>query len=162
MCIELKSAVSPADPCEHMSALIAKLGYQRDPRTGKLLFHTCLSVSNERRDGHLRDICGKTSPLHVNTCYVCQGNAFGPPPNPEAVIELPTCCYRCKTCKWVTQQCHATSCLYCGRKEITLLPPVMNRDIYGFKIYTPPTGETTDEMLRRMGLHSFANRYQGA
>lgn len=124
--------VGTEEMCEHMIAMVKERGYVRDPETGHYLLKMCLAPTREV----FRDICGKLLPISAEGCRTCNGNReFGPPP--ENVKELNSCHYRCPRCKCVTKGCDTKACANCGAINLTLLPPVINVDAYGFNVANP-------------------------
>ena len=123
--------------CEHMAAMLEEFHYRRDD-SGLLLVKTCLRPlkSNSPMRHILRDLCGLTSPIDAEQCYSCGGTHFGPPRGP--ITELFRCHYRCPHCKWLTPECNAKVCWYCGRPNPTLLRPAVCFDIYGKMIAKRP------------------------
>lgn len=123
---------SPLNLCEHLAALVHERGYRRDPETGLWLVKTCLGKTGNV----LRDTCFKLVPVDAPECFSCHSHDFG-----EVVhhrIDLMTCHYRCRRCKWVTKGCVVTRCGNCdAEKHLTLLPPVINVDIYGWNCVNP-------------------------
>lgn len=117
--------------CEHMAAIINKRGYERDHEQGLLKVKTCLGPSKHV----LMEHCGHTSPASAASCYSCGGTTFNQ--EPTRIIEIATCHFRCKKCKKVTRGCDVRACMDCGANNLTLLPPAINPDIYGFRVVNP-------------------------
>lgn len=118
--------------CEHMLQMVKDRGYRRDPATGHWLVKTCLAPTRE----YFRDTCLKLVPVDSPECFACHGREFGPVT--DHTIELETCHYRCTRCKRVTPGCDTQSCGHCGATVLTLLPPVINVDAYGWMLAKPP------------------------
>lgn len=127
-----QDTASPNGLCEHMLAMIKERGYVRSSESGRWMVKMCLAPKREM----FRDVCGKLVPISAESCRTCPGNQrFGPPP--ENVLELSSCHYRCPRCKQVTKGCDTKRCAHCGATVLTLLPPVINVDAYGFTIANP-------------------------
>jgi hypothetical protein len=118
--------------CEHLQKMVDDRGYRRDPATGLWLVKTCLGKTGDV----LRDTCFKLVPIDAPECFSCRSREFG-----EVIhhrIDLNTCHYRCQRCKRVTKGCHVNRCGNCNANQgLTLLPPAINVDIYGWNVVNP-------------------------
>lgn len=120
--------------CIHMEQLAKERNYEWDPVLGEWLAKTCLNPMENTITDKLRGICGKLVPISSPECFSCHGTEFGPVTH--HTIRLDTCHWRCTICKRVTPGCDVKACGYCG-KEVTLLPPVVNVDLYGWNLVLP-------------------------
>lgn len=130
---KLYDAAGQSTLCVHMQQMVSERGYRMDPSTGLWLVKTCLAPTKEM----LRDTCLKLVPIDGPKCFSCHGTVFGPVTN--HFIELMTCHRRCTRCKYVTAGCDVTVCGHCGANKLTLLPPVINVDAYGWNL-VPSSG----------------------
>lgn len=120
----------PESMCEHMKKMVRDRGYVRDPQNGHWLVKMCIVPKREM----FRDVCGKIVPMNGH-CLTCTEQRYGDAP--EHLVELSVCHYRCPRCKWVTKGCGTKTCGHCGATVLTLLPPVINVDAYGFNVVNP-------------------------